>query len=59
MTYIKELNNYFNIAMEYYLADIDRIPDLLINHHTALEIQLSRISRTYLVQGQEVIISKV
>lgn len=40
----KELNNYFNIAMEYYLVDIDQIPDLLINHHTALEIQLSRIS---------------
>lgn len=38
------LSPYLKVAMEYYLADIEQIPDLLVNHKIALEIQLSRIS---------------
>lgn len=39
-----QLNPYYNTAMEYYLESIEQIPDILIEHHLALEIQLSRIS---------------
>lgn len=39
-----ELNRFYDTAMEYYLDSIEQIPDLLIEHDLALEIQLSRIS---------------
>lgn len=32
------------VSMEYYLSDIEQIPDLLVENRTALEIQLSSIS---------------
>lgn len=41
--YLK-LNRIYDTAMEYYLDSIEQIPDLLIEHDLALEIQLSRIS---------------
>lgn len=44
------ISPYLNVAMEYYLADIEQIPDLLVNHKIALEIQLSRISPTLIAE---------
>lgn len=44
------LSPHLNVAMEYYLADIEQIPDLLVNNKVALEIQLSRISPTLIVE---------
>lgn len=38
------------VAMEYYLSEIEQIPDLLVHNHLALEIQLSRISPTLIVE---------
>ena len=39
-----QMNPYYNTSMEYYLESIEQIPDILIEHRLALEIQLSRIS---------------
>lgn len=39
-----QLAVYYDTAMEYYLESIEQIPDLLVDHRLALEIQLSRIS---------------
>lgn len=41
--YLK-LKQRYDTAMEYYLESIEQIPDILIEHSLALEIQLSRIS---------------
>ncbi|MGO1923657.1 MAG: competence protein CoiA [Jeotgalicoccus sp.] len=39
-----QLNLYYDTAMEYYLENIEQIPDILVEHRLAIEIQLSRIS---------------
>lgn len=39
-----ELNKIYPAAMEYYLREIEQIPDVLVNDQLAIEIQLSRIS---------------
>lgn len=31
------------VALEYYIKDIEQIPDVFVNHHTAIEIQCSNI----------------
>ncbi|MFC3420134.1 competence protein CoiA [Salinicoccus hispanicus] len=45
--------NRFPVAMEYYLKEIEQIPDLLINHSRALEIQYSTISPELIVERSE------
>ena len=39
-----QLNPHYDTAMEFYLESIEQIPDILVEHCLALEIQLSRIS---------------
>ncbi|UTH14454.1 competence protein CoiA [Macrococcus equipercicus] len=39
-----------HVAMEYYLHDIEQIPDILVNNKMALEIQLSVIPVTTLIE---------
>lgn len=48
-----ELNKIYPTAMEYYLADIEQIPDVLVDKTLAIEIQLSRISADLIVMRTE------
>lgn len=60
--YLK-VGNIARVAMEYYLPDIEQIPDLLVDNKLALEIQFSTIpaeliaerSKGYFTLGMEVI----
>ncbi|MBS7577227.1 MULTISPECIES: competence protein CoiA family protein [unclassified Enterococcus] len=53
----------YNCQIEYYLIELKQIPDLLINHHLAIEIQCSPLSiqrfntrtKNYLDHGYQVI----
>lgn len=42
--------NRFSVAMEYYLKEIEQIPDLLLNNKRAVEIQYSPISPELIVE---------
>lgn len=61
--YLYDLFSSQHVAMEYYLSEIEQIPDVYVNNHIALELQLSVIpiemivnrSLGYRMIGKEVI----
>ena len=45
-----QLNGRARVSMEYYLPEIEQIPDLLVDGKLAVEIQLSKISQDLIVE---------